>query len=201
MPRKNIIISLTVYFAFIILLSSLQGQGSSNFDSKAECMRAFEYLNKVRANPEAYSGEIGVDLKGIKALPALIWDERLARSAQKKAEDMARRNYLSHVNPEGIGANYMAQQEGYVFPDYYGTGKGNNYIESIAAGVESGPGNIINLLNDGGASNANAGHRRHLLGLEQFWAKHIHVGIGMAYNPGSTYRYYFVVHTGEPGNK
>ena len=193
--------SLTVCFLFLILLSSLPGQGSGNFDLKAECMKALEYLNSVRANPEVYSSEIGVNLKGIKPLPALVWDERLARSAQKKAEDMARRNYFNHVNPDGIGANYMAQQEGYVFPDYYGTGKSNNYIESISAGPDTGPANIINLLNDGGASNANAGHRRHLLGLDQFWAKHVHAGIGMAYNPGSMYKYYFVVHTGEPGNK
>ena len=200
MRHKKRTVILIKFFTFLILFSSLPGQGTGSFDSEAECMKAFEYLNKVRANPEAFSAEIGVSLKGIKPLPALIWDERLARSAQKKAGDMAGRNYFSHVSPDGIGANYIAQQEGYVFPDYYGTGKSNNYIESISAGALSGPGHIINLLNDGGASNAAAGHRCHLLGLKDFWAKHIHAGIGMAYNPASTYKYYFVVHTGEPGN-
>ncbi|MBN1532683.1 MAG: CAP domain-containing protein [Spirochaetes bacterium] len=161
----------------------------------AESKEAFEYLNRIRSNPPAYSNEIGVNLRGIDALPPLIWDDRLAESAKKRAEDMAIRNYFNHVNPEGIGPNHYAQQQGYRLPPGWTDKKASNFIESISAGHDKGVNHIKNLIHDNGAGNATAGHRIHLLGMNPFFADHKKVGIAMVLNPNSTYRYYFVVHT------
>jgi uncharacterized protein YkwD len=168
---------------------------------KAEIKLGFEYLNKVRANPGAYSREIGVNLNGISPLPPLVWDERLAASAAKRAADMAKRNYFSHVNPDGIGPNFFVRQEGYILPAFWSTSKSTNNVESISAGYEGGVANVINLINDGGASNASAGHRIHLLGLNSFFKGHTKIGIGLAHSQASTYKYYFVIHTAPPEGK
>ncbi len=160
-----------------------------------EARAAFDYLNRVRANPQAFSGEIGISLAGIQPLPPLKWDERLARSARLRAEDMARRNYFGHVNPDGIGPNYYARQEGYRLPDFWPSARNANNIESISAGPESGSEHVVNLLYDQGAGNASAGHRIHLLGLNSFFSSHAYIGVGMAKNPKSTYGCYLVIHT------
>lgn len=182
----------------LVLAGGLRGQEGAGPSSADEARRAFDFLNAVRANPAAFSREIGVDLSGVKPLPPLVWDERLARSARKKAEDMARRNYFAHVDPDGNGPNLLARGEGYPLPAWWGTGRALNYIESISAGPASGKEHVRNLLNDGGAPHDRAGHRLHLLGMKEFWANHIHAGVGLAANPASTYRYYLVIHTGVP---
>jgi len=168
---------------------------------RAETLLALEYLNKVRANPGAYSKEIGVNLQGIASLPPLVWDDRLAASAAKRAADMAKRNYFSHVNPDGIGPNFFVRQEGYALPAYWPSAKSTNNVESISAGYDKGVANIINLINDGGAGNSSAGHRIHLLGMNSFFKSHVKIGVGLSHNSASTYKYYFVIHTAPPEGK
>jgi len=70
-----------------------------SFAQKAEIKLALEYLNKVRANPSMFSKEIGVNLSQVPRRSLLQWNDTLALVAQKKAEEMAKRDYLSHVNP------------------------------------------------------------------------------------------------------
>ncbi len=120
--------------------------------------------------------------------PSLTCNPILASVARSRATDMAARRYFSHVNPDGIGPNYLVRQAGYNLPGGYdGTLEGNN-IESIAAGY-------------GTAEEAwqgwmgSEGHRSHLLGLEPFWAEQLEYGVGYAYLPGSEYGSYWVVIT------
>lgn len=196
---KRIIYTALIYFFGLALLTSSQKTETSVNASQqtttcvGELKAAFDYLNAVRANPAVYSEEIGVDLSGVEARPALVWNETLAKVAKEKADDMAARNYFAHVNPEGYGMNYFINKAGYTLEPSWVEKVSNNFFESLSAGVEGGKAFIIQLINDGGASNAQAGHRRHLLGMDDFWKSCVDIGIGRAYNENSTYRYYTCV--------
>ncbi|MGE5479539.1 MAG: CAP domain-containing protein [Chloroflexota bacterium] len=156
---------------------------------RGESQKAYNYLNKVRANPSAYSAEMCVDLSYVKSKPALNWNPLLQKAAERKAQDMADRNYFAHVDPAGYGMNFYINKAGYtLIPDFLKENKTNNF-ESIAAGVKSGE-EIIRLLIEDKGYEDNPGHRNHLLGIKDFWANCYDIGIGIAYNPKSEYRYY-----------
>ncbi len=159
---------------------------SSVAAQEGEIARAFEYLNRVRQNPPAFSTEIGVNLRNIAPRPQLTWNESLAIAAQSKAEDMAARDYFDHVTPEGRGINIMIHEAGYRLVDAFLDDRASNSFESILAGNDEGEAAIMSLI-------TSRGHRRHLLGLSEFWANALDIGIGFAANPGSRYRYYWVV--------
>lgn len=147
---------------------------------EAELASALEYLNAVRKNPSAYSKEIGVDLSAVVPLHELKWNDTLAKVAHAKAEDMVARGYFGHVDPDGYGMNIKINEAGYALPESW-CGKSNNNFESLAAGYPTGEATVIQLINDGGADNENAGHRRHLLGIDSFWANCYDIGIGVAH--------------------
>jgi uncharacterized protein YkwD len=158
---------------------------------KEEAQSAFEYLNQVRQDPGAFSDEIGVDLNFVAARHVLKWNEKLASAAEKKAMDMAARNYFGHIDPDGYGMNYHIFQSGYPIPDDWWIDKTSNYFESIQAGSSSGKNAIIDLIIDEGLDPP--GHRNHLLGIEDFWSNCTDIGIGIAMKEGSEYTYYMCV--------
>lgn len=145
-----------------------------------ELAAALEYLNAVRKNPSAYSKEIGVDLSAVASIHELKWNDTLAKVAHAKAEDMVARGYFGHVDPDGYGMNIKINEAGYTLPESW-CGKSNNNFESLAAGYASGKATVIQLINDGGVDNESAGHRRHLLGIDNFWANCYDIGIGVAH--------------------
>ena len=163
----------------------------NNRTSSNEIENAFMYLNAVRKNPARYSNEIGVNLGGIKPLHELKWNHTLAKVAQAKAQDMVNRNYMGHVDPDGGGMNFKINAAGYKLRSSWLQDYSSNNFESIAAGPATGKEAIKLLINDGGASNANAGHRRHLLGIDDFWSNCYDIGIGMA--KGGSYGYYWCI--------
>jgi len=181
---KNILLSAFVIFA------ACPGVAQSE-----AIQEALTYLNRVRANPDAFSEEIGVPLHNAIPRHALKWDSRLGAAAQRKAEDMARRGYFDHVDPEGYGMNYFIQQAGYELHPLCLDDRSNNFWESIAAGSSTPVASIIQLINDGVNSTdlTYAGHRVHLLGMSDNYADCDDIGIGFAYAPNSRYRYYCVV--------
>ncbi len=164
---------------------------SSVAAQEGEIARALEYLNRVRQDPAAFSTEIGVNLRNIAPRPQLTWNESLANAAQSKAEDMAARNYFRHVTPEGRGINIMIHEAGYRLVDAFLDRRANNNFESISAGCFGGTATIMRLILDEGVPGA--GHRKHLLGVSDFFANALDVGIGFAVNPDSRYRCYWVV--------
>jgi uncharacterized protein YkwD len=180
----------TILIAAIILLIS-----QSAFYSQNEAVKeAFLYLNKVRANPSLYSKEVGVSLSGIKARHALKWNDTLAKVAQAKAEDLAKNNYFDHVDLKGFGLNYYVAKAGYKLPEGWLSDPSANYVESLSAGSASPKGGIIQLLNDNDEPVHNkAGHRVHLLGIDDFFGKGVDVGIGWASDTESEYSNYLVV--------
>ena len=158
---------------------------------KEEALKAYQYLNEVRQRPSAFSEEIGVDLSYVQALSALTWSDELAQAAEKKALDMAKRDYFDHVDPEGYGMNYWIVKAGYKLPDEWIKKKSYNNFESIQAGLSSGVEAIKNLILDEGTNPP--GHRNHLLGIMPFWSNCTDVGIGIARDPESEYEYYTCV--------
>jgi uncharacterized protein YkwD len=150
---------------------------------KDEALSAWEYLNRVRQNPSAHSDEIGVDLDYVTVRPELEWDENLADAAERKALDMASRDYFAHVDPDGYGMNHHMRQAGYELREDWTTPRSSNYFESISytqgyAAEGSGVAAIRQLILD---RNTNPpGHRNHLLGIEDFWSNCTDAGIGIA---------------------
>lgn len=196
---KRVIYTALIYFFGLALLSSSQKTETSVNASQqtstcvGELKAAFDYLNAVRANPAAYSEEIGVDLSGVEARPALVWNETLAKVAKEKADDMAARNYFAHVNPEGYGMNFFINKAGYTLDPDWVKDVSKNFFESLSAGVEGGKAFIIQLINDGDLPNAQAGHRQHLLSMDNFWKSCVDIGIGQSYNENTTYQWYTCV--------
>jgi uncharacterized protein YkwD len=117
---------------------------------------------------------------------ALNCNPILAQVARARAEDMARRAYFDHVNPDGFGPNYLVRLAGFPLLSWYDQRPEANNIESIAAGYET-------------AAQAFAGwiespqHRLHVLGQEAFYAGQEMYGVGHFYLEGSPYGSYWVV--------
>lgn len=154
---------------------------------------AFDYLNSIRDKPSAYSDQLGIDLSAVEKRDKLIWSEELAKAAYEKAKDMAERDYFAHIDPDGYGMNYKIDAAGFTLADYLLKSKTANNFESIAAGTNRNTGKIMiqQLIIDNGVSSL--GHRKHLLGMTNFWADAEYCGIGFYKKLGSTYTYYMCV--------
>jgi hypothetical protein len=123
--------------------------------------------------------------------PYMVLDPVIVAVARARAKDMAARNYFSHVNPDGVAANYLLRQAGYQLPAWWGTDPSANYVESIAAGYSSPSDTWTQWMNS-------PPHKEHLLAQNSFFATETHYGVGYYYDPNSTYQYYWVVITAPP---
>jgi uncharacterized protein YkwD len=144
---------------------------------KGEEQKAFILLNKIRENPAAFADEMPF-LAEISKKPLLKWNDTLAKVAEAKALDMATRKYVNHVDPDGYGLNYKINEAGYKLNSKWLASKELNYFESISAGAPSGEEAIRNLLLDKNVPTL--GHRKHLLGLDEWTASLYDIGIGYA---------------------
>ncbi len=183
-----------MYFIFIHLTALLL---ALNLTSEAiilkndEAEKAFNYLNRVRANPAAFSKEINVDLTAYEPRSKLVWNDTLAFVAQNKAVDMAKKDYFSHITPEGKGINLMIAESGYPLKKKWLSNDARNVFVSLASGYVDGISVIKGLIKDEGVSDA--GHRRHLLGAGQWNASLNECGIGFAVNPEAYYGSYICI--------
>ena len=123
--------------------------------------------------------------------PSLTLNPIIEAVARARAKDMAVRNYFSHVNPDGVAANYLLRQAGYILPAWWGNDPSANYVESIAAGSAS-PADTWNAWMN------SPPHKEHLLAQNSFFASETNFGVGYYYDPNSTYKYYWVVITAPP---
>lgn len=94
----------------------------------------------------------------------------LMQAAQLRADDMARRGYFSHTNPEGVTPNEVVRNLGYRLPDWY-SAKGNN-IESLYIGHDE-PEEPVRSWFD------SPKHHDHLVG-EGFYRNQNALGVGTA---------------------
>ncbi len=123
--------------------------------------------------------------------PYMVLDPIIEGVARARARDMGVRNYFSHVNPDGVAANYLLRQAGYELPAWWGNDPTANYVESIASGSPSASVTWTALMNS-------PPHKAHLLAQNSFFASETHYGVGYYYDPNSTYQYYWVIITAPP---
>lgn len=169
-----------------LILSALLITGSGQLPKldKEQARSAYVLLNKIRKNPQSYAREMPF-LGEVKAMPALKWNDTLAKAAEAKALDMARRNYFAHVDPDGYGMNYHIMKAGYRLDSSWTKNPKANYFESCNAGGQTGEEVIRMLLIDEGVPNA--GHRKHLLGIDSWSSGLYDIGIGYARSDSSSF--------------
>jgi hypothetical protein len=114
----------------ILLLSFFYN--TNPFIVKEEAQEAYEYLHATRP--------------GNKGL--LRWSDTLARVAEAKALDMAKRNYTGHTDPDGYDINYYLLQSGYALNTSPNQHPGDHVFESLSAGSANGSEAIQKLLLD-----------------------------------------------------
>jgi uncharacterized protein YkwD len=149
-----------------------------------ELKKGLEYLNQIRSNPSAYSTKLGVNLSYVQPRNALIWIDVVAVVAQAKAEDMARRHYFDHIDPDGNGINIKLYEAGYIMPTAWVNDPKSNYFESLGCGYSNVRELINGLIID--KNTPSLGHRKHLLGINDFWANCYDAGIGYATDKNGT---------------
>ncbi|MFN8440606.1 MAG: CAP domain-containing protein [Caldilineaceae bacterium] len=118
--------------------------------------------------------------------PNLVLNAILTQEARRKAEDMAKRGYFGHTDPDGFGPNHWVMTAGYTLPAFYDSSPSGNNIESIAAGQTTAADAWDGWMHSNG-------HRSHLLGEIDFYREQIDYGIGYYHDDNSTYRNYWVV--------
>lgn len=161
----------------MLLLSFLYN--NNPFIIKDEARQAFELINNIRSNPEKYYTELQLDSKLHISPNPLRWNDTLARVAEAKAMDMAKRNYFAHTTPEGYDINYFIDQSGY---------NSLSYFESISSGNESGMEAVKALIID--KNDTSKGNRNHLLGISKGDGALYDIGIGFVKSDGSKYQSY-----------
>lgn len=143
----------------ILLLSFFYN--TNPFIVKEEARRAYEYLNTVRLTPEQFYDSLHLDTGLSINKTALHWNDTLARVAEAKAVDMARRNYSGHIDPGGFGIDYYLELSGYANASCF---------ESLLVGAADGQEAVRALILDK--------DRGHLLGIGKRSWPLVDVGVG-----------------------
>ncbi len=125
--------------------------------------------------------------------PQMLYDNRLGAVARMRARDMGQRNYFSHVDPDGYGANRHIARTGYRLPQRWLAFKSGNSGESILGGGAQGTARAAFDL-----WMRSSGHKRHVLASNPFYQKQTRFGIGYAHVSGSRLRHYWVFITAPP---
>ncbi len=161
-------------FALFLWIQPLFAQ-RINVD-RGEAKKAYHYLNDFRMNPKKHGRAIRVNnLRGV-TQTRLVWNPTLAKVAEERAKDMARRNYFDHTDPDGYGPNYHISKAGYTLnPDWLKKRSTNNF-ESIGAGHPTAVDGIKSFII--GKGSPGFMHRKHMLGLDDWNASLQDVGIG-----------------------
>jgi uncharacterized protein YkwD len=87
-----------------------------------------------------------MDLTG---LPALKWNDKLGTAARSHSEDMKKRGFFNHTNPDGLDAGDRITAAGYEWracaENIYMRSRGVNAVDAVDAWVNS-SGHRENLL-------------------------------------------------------
>lgn len=153
-------------------------------------------LNQARARPKAYAQATNqpVEVRSIKAQPALAINPALNDSAQTRSSELATHNYFAHQSSvTGLWPNQIALSAGFQLTSV-ASAESNN-IESLYGGFPASPSLALEaLIRDEGIDPP--GHRIHLLATNAFFQLHTEVGVGYAKNTGADLQNYFTIHTG-----
>ncbi len=114
----------------------------------------------------------------------------LCRVARAKCKDMARRGYFAHVDPDGVGANWLVRQAGYELPSFYAQGRDGNSIESLHGGYDTAATAWQSWM-------GSKYHHDHLLawdgGSYPMFALQTMVGVGYFHDANSKLKNYWIV--------
>lgn len=181
-----------ILLLFFLFSSAATAQHGGITMDRQQAKNAYHLLNDIRIHPEKYAKELGIapidKVKGTK----LVWNDDLAKVAEFRAYDMAKRNYFNHVTPEGLGPNYYISKAGYSLnPDWTKKKSANNF-ESIAANHATAEDGIRAFII--GRGSPGFMHRKHVLGMDDWNGSLVDIGIGFVHSPlGSTYKTYLCV--------
>jgi uncharacterized protein YkwD len=180
-------------FAYFVLRFFISFQTEKTIEvDKEEARNAFAFLNEIRANPGNYYKELNYSKNLKVSAVKLQWNDTLARVAEAKARDMAERNYFAHVDPDRKGINYLIHRAGYKLNTDWFKNKSDNNFESLTANINTGKAAIEILIIDEGVKSF--GHRKHLLGLDQWNSTLRDAGIGFVRcSSGCEYQSYVCV--------
>jgi uncharacterized protein YkwD len=154
-------------FSFSDLMSQTQGMDTT------EAKEMFSYLQKLRQKEVDKSDPL---LKYVgKNSPLLFWNDTLVKVAEARVLDLVKYNYFDHVDKKGRGVNYYIANAGYYLEPEWTENKKDNFFESLQAGAEDANAVIYDLVIDNGVPSK--GHRKHLLGLDDWNVKNVDVGI------------------------
>ncbi len=115
---------------------------------------------------------------------ALQCSPRLAAAAQARSANMARNNYVGHMDPKGRSPHYYIRQANYPLPPSYENDE--NYVESLAAGYTNAENAWAGLL-------ASPHHRQHVLGEVDFFRQQSCFGTGYVQDDDHLLSYYVIL--------
>ncbi len=185
MPMKYLIVAIFSLVAHV-------AQAQLITTERDEAKDAYVLLNDIRSNPSKYKKQLGIsDIQNV-TRKALVWNKQLAKVAEERAYDMAKRDYFDHITPDGVGVNVQIAEGGYSLnKDWLKNIKANNF-ESIAANHPSAEEGIRALII--GKGSPGFMHRKHLLGMDKWNGSLQDIGIGYVRIPsGATYKSYLCV--------
>lgn len=171
---------------FLVFASPAKPAFSQGYPPTDQEQLFLERLNDARSDPPAYGRAIGLDLSNVAPAPPLAFNSLLIQAAKLHSEDMNRRNFLEHRNPDGEDAGQRMHRAGFDW---------QTWGESIAGGygystVEAA---LRGLIIDNGVPGE--GHRRHLLAIDEFYRSQNQVGIGIVQNGSGEWRNYYTIDT------
>ena len=150
-------------------------------DLLAEARKAAEYLNRVRANPAAFT-HLHPSLAQVQAKPPLQWNDALQRAAQRKAQWIVDNGLMTHVMNIGgqrVGMNQWMREAGYPLIPVLRNDESNfENLYGEATGVDIGQKTIEVFLREGSGGS----HVMPTLG-QGFWAHCKDIGVGIARAP------------------
>lgn len=184
---------ISLFWANLSPTSLLYAQETPNGDTTQQVFLPFvaDGAPSVILTPEESAVESLLHTYPGQQHPNLVLNEVLTQEARRKAEDMAKRSYFGHTDPEGFGPNHWVKAEGYTLPPYYDSSPSGNNIESIAAGQVTAADAWDGWMHSNG-------HRSHLLGEVDFYREQIDYGIGYYHDDNSPYHNYWVVLIAKP---
>lgn len=127
------------------------------------------YSERLRDGFEKQVFDIANATRVRKGLEPFIWSDKARISSRKHSQDMADYNYFDHTNLKGESPFHRMEREGILYI---------SAAENIAAGVSDAIEAHEGWMNS-------MGHRKNILGDFKT------LGVGVAYNPNSTYKYYY----------
>lgn len=162
----------------LIIMIYLLNQGQTNAISAVTVdngspmeEEVLKLVNEVRSKGTTCGGEYKPPVS------PLEWNDQLANAARDHSRDMADKNYFSHTSLDGRTFVTRIANAGYT--PYRALGEniaaGYNTAESVMNGWMNSPGHCNNIMS----------------------ANFKDLGVGYAYNSGSTYKYYWTQDFGQ----